>query len=86
MLLPEITADGLVLWRLCWTPESQLWCVVGDCAGELALTIHDQTSGLVPVVEVYPTIPSVVSRAEALRDEFIAAGWEVVDVDLNEPD
>ena len=86
ILLPELTADGLVLWRLRRTPEDQLWCMVGEFAGELALTLHDQASRLVPVAEFHQTIASVVNRAETLQAEFVTAGWEVVDVDLDEPD
>ena len=85
-LLPELTAAGLVLWRIRRSPEHQLWCVVGDLDGELTLTTYDPASDTVPVEEVYPTITALVSRADALRDQFTTAGWELVDVDLDEPD
>ena len=39
-----------------------------------------------PVAEVHETVASVVSRAAALREQAIAVGWKVVDVDLDEPD
>ena len=84
--LPEVTADGLILWRLRRTPEQQLWCAVSEFAGELALTVHDVATDQMPVAETYWDIESLVSRAEALRDQFLAAGWEAVDVDLDEPD
>ncbi len=83
---PELTADGVVLWRLRRTSEHQLWCVVGDFGGELTLTIYDLASDKVPVEEVHATIASLLSRADALRDQHTAAGWELVDVDLDEPD
>ena len=85
-LLPELTADGLVLWRVRRSPEHQLWCVVGDFGGELTLTLYDLASDKVPVEEVHPTITSLVGRADALQVEFTTAGWELVDVDLDEPD
>ena len=85
-LLHELTADGLILWRLRWTANHQMWCVVEDSADNLALTVYEQGSNRVPVFEVHETITSVVSRANALRDQAVAAGWEVVDVDLDEQD
>ena len=85
-LLPELTADGLVLWRARRSPEHQLWCVVGDFGGELTLTIYDLASDKVLVEEVHKTIASLVSRADSLQCEFTTAGWELVDVDLDEPD
>ncbi len=78
--------EDVVLWRLRWTPDRLLSCVVGVSADDLALTIHEQASGLETVAEVHPTIGSVVSRAEALRDKFRVAGWEDVDYDPYEPD
>ena len=59
---------------------------VGDFGGELTLTIYDLASDKVPVEEVHSTIASLVSRADALQGEFATAGWELVDVDLDEPD
>ena len=85
-LLPELTADGLVLWRVRRAPEHQLWCVVGDFGGQLTLTVYDLSSDKVPVEEVHPAIASLVSRAEVLQREFTTAGWESIDVDLDEPD
>ncbi len=52
----------------------------------MTLTIYDQSTNRPALTEVHETIASVVSRAEALRDQAVAAGWEVVDVDLDEPD
>ncbi len=85
-LLPELTAAGLVLWRIRRSPEHQLWCVVGDLRGELTLTTYDPVSDAVPVEEVFQTITSLVSRADALKEQFTTSGWELIDVDLDEPD
>ncbi len=83
--LPELTKHGLVLWRLRWASDRQLWCEVGDFAGELVLRVDDPATGQPTVTEVHETIESAIGRAEALRDEFVASGWEAVDVDLDEP-
>ncbi len=85
-LLEELTADGLVLWRLRWSSAHQSWCVVENRAGDLTLTVYDQGTDRVQVAEVHETVASAISRADALRDQAVAAGWEVVDVDLDEPD
>ena len=85
-LLPELTAAGLVLWRIRRSPEHQLWCVVGDLHGELTLTTYDPASDTVPVEEVHLSIMALVSRANTLREQFTTSGWELVDVDLDEPD
>ena len=85
-LFPEVTTDGLILWRLRRAPERQLWCAVSEFAGELALTIHDIPTDRMPVAETHWDIGSLVDRAEALRAQFLAAGWEAVDVDFDEPD
>ena len=82
-LLPEVTANGLVLWRL-RVPDHQLWCTVEDFAGELALRVHDQATDQTMISETHDTAASVVERADELRDRFMADGWDVVDVDLDE--
>lgn len=48
--------------------------------------VHDPTTGRTTTAGVYANIASTIDRAEALRIEFITAGWEIVDVDLDEPD
>ena len=84
--LPEVTAHGLVLWRLRRSPEEQLWCSVRNFAGELTLVVQDPAAARTAVAEPHPHIASLVGRAETLRDQLIAAGWQMVDVDLDEPD
>ena len=83
--LPELTAEGLTLWRLRRAPDDQLWCSVSEFAGELALTVHDLASDQVRVAEAHWGIVPLVDRADELRDEFVDEGWIVVDVDLVEP-
>ncbi len=84
VLVPELTTDGLVLWRL-REPNRQLWCTVEDFAGQLALRVYDPGTGHTAVAEAH-TVASVVGRADELRIQFVAEGWELVDVDLDEPD
>ena len=82
----ELPVGDVVLWRLRWTPDRLLSLVVGPRKNVLTLTIHEAASGIMTVGEVHPTIASAVDRAQALRDKFVAAGWEPVDVNLDEPD
>ena len=83
VLVPELTTDGLVLWRL-RDPDYQLWCTVEDFAGQLALRVYEPGTGRTAVVEAH-TVASVVGRADELRIQFVAEGWERGDVDLDEP-
>ncbi len=84
-LLPEVTADGLVLWRL-RVPGHALWCTVEDIAGQLLLRVYDPSTGQTMAHDTLDTAALVVQRADDVRDLFIADGWELVDVDLDEPD
>ncbi len=52
----------------------------------LALRVNDPATRQTTVAEVHETIESAIGRADSLRDQFIAAGWQEVDVDLDEPD
>ena len=38
------------------------------------------------ISEVHTDIVHLVDRAAALQKRYVAAGWEAVDVDLDEPD
>ena len=84
--LPEVTTHGLVLWRMRRSPEKQLWCSVRDHAGELALIVQDPSTPRLAVAENHSHVGSLVDRATHLWDQLHAAGWTVVDVDLDEPD
>ena len=81
-----MTAHGLVLWRLRRSPEEQLWCTVRDFAGELALVVQNQATPRTAIAEPHPDIARLIDRAETLREQLMAAGWQLVDVDLDEPD
>ncbi len=88
VFLPEVTANGLVLWRLRLSSDQQLWCSVRDPddAGELALAVCDPAADWAISSEVHADIGRLIDRSESLRDQLVADGWQVVDVDLDEPD
>ncbi len=86
VLLPELTARGLVLWRLRRSSDQQLWCSVHESGGELSLTVHEPSGDRTLVSEVHLTIAPLVERAEHLQERLVDAGWQLVDVDLDEPD
>ncbi len=86
ILLPEITDEGLSLWRLSRPPDDQLWCSVSRFGGELALTVNNLGTGQVPVAESHSDVGAIIRRADELREQFVAAGWTEIDVDLDEPD
>ena len=84
-LLPEVTASGLVLWRL-RISDHQLWCTVEDFAGELVLRVQDHATGHTVISETHITAASVVESADELRDQFIAGGWDMVDGEVDDSD
>jgi hypothetical protein len=86
VLMPELTARGLVLWRLRRSSDQQLWCSVHESSGELKLTVHEPSADRTLVSEVHLTIAPLVERAEHLQERLVSAGWQLVDVDLDEPD
>jgi len=84
--LPELTADGLILWRMRRSSHEQLWCSVHDFAGALSLTLQDPAAPRAAAAEAHPEIGSLIDRANHLQEHLLSAGWELVDVDLDEPD
>ena len=82
----ELTANGLVLWRLRRSSNQQLWCTAFERDGELTLTFHDPASERRPVAETHGHIASLMERADELRVLLVGASWEELDVDLDEPD
>ena len=84
-LLSELTASGLVLWRLRWSTHYQLWCSVRERDGELVLVVHETDTARVVVTESHDDVRLVVERSQDLCDRYVSSGWELVDVDLDEP-
>ena len=83
--LPELAAEALVLWRVRDSPDHHLTCSVSDQGGELVLMIRQPTADTPIMTEVHASIEPLVDRAADLQDRYVAAGWEAVDVDLDEP-
>lgn len=84
--LPEVRADGLVLWRVRRSTDEHLWCAVHDFVGELSLTVQDPANPRSADAEVHSNIGSLIDHADRMRDQLLAGGWELVDIDLDEPD
>ena len=83
--LPELAAEALVLWRVRDYPDHHLCCSVSDQGGELVLVIRQPTADTAIMTEVHASIGPLVDRAADLQERYVAAGWEEVDVDLDEP-
>lgn len=83
--LPELGTEGLVLWRL-RSDRGHRWCEVADIAGALAVRVHDPTTRETLRWEAYETAASVVRAASEWCEDYLAAGWVVIDIDLDEPD
>jgi hypothetical protein len=83
--LPELAAEALVLWRVRDYPDHHLCCSVSGQDGELVLMIRQPTAATAIMTEVHASIEPLVERATDLQERYIAAGWEAVDVDLDEP-
>ena len=79
-LLPEVAAEGLVLWRVRQPPHQELWCCITECYGDLILGIHDLVTDDVLFAEVHRDVVSLVSQAEELREEYLAARWHAFDL------
>ena len=81
-LFPELTAEGLVLWRLHRSDGLERWCMVMDFGGALTLVVHELTTdGDDPAAEVHGDFAALVRRSEVLRGELVAEGWHEVEVD-----
>ena len=78
-LAPEVTSQGLVLWRLRKDRARQLWCEVKDQSSTLLIRVHNPVTSRTAVSETYDSIQLAVDRADYLRDQYTAAGWQLVD-------
>lgn len=80
-ILPEVTADGLVLWRVRKTKGRQAWCYVTEFCGEVTLSVHDLGTDDVFIAEVHSSLLPLVERADRIRRQLLATGWEDYDPD-----
>ncbi len=85
-LLPELTVEGLVLWRVRRAASDERWCTVTDFRGELGLMVYDPVTDETPVAEAHVDVVSAVRRADTLRRAMVATGWHEVDADPDDPD
>ena len=85
-LSPQIPG-GKLLWRLRSGSNQQLWCSVGKSDRYPCLSIYDPaTERSVVVIRTFEgDITPLINRAEGMRRQCLAAGWQDVDEDLDEP-
>ena len=83
---PEVTTQGLILWRVRHSDGDQSWCGVSIEDGELELFVYNPETDKTPLAETHLHITSLLQRAERIRDDYVARGWQLVDVDFGEPD
>ena len=50
-----------------------------EFCGEIVFGIHDVTAGDVLLAEIHWDVVSLVSRAEDVREDYVAAGWQAFD-------
>lgn len=79
----RLIADGLILWRLSTTGQSDLWCLVFEHPDGFCFVLDDDPQGTKPyrVCEQHPDIISLVHRAEELKRSLLRCGWSDVDVE-----
>ena len=80
-LLPELTAQGLVLRRVRLSPGQQLWCSVRDGSGGLTLSLRNPATDQTSVAEADPSNTLLIDRGKNLRDQLVAAGWKAFDAE-----
>ena len=78
---PEVTAEGLVLWRLGRDRARQLRCEVKELAQTLLVRVHNPVTSRTVISESYGSVRMAVDRAFYLRDQYIASGWTVIDTE-----
>ena len=83
---PEVTTQGLILWRVRHSAGDQLWCAVTDQHGELELLVCSPVTDQTPHTETHLHVTSLLQRANVIRDDYVTRGWQLVDVDFDEPD
>lgn len=74
-LLPESTGFALLLWQVRTRPGRQLTCRLGECNEGFVLVVRDETTGDVPLHEVYANMVPLLKRAQSIRESYINEGW-----------
>ena len=73
----ELTADGLVLWRLSASGQPDLWCMAFELPDALYFVLEDDPHGTQAprVTERHAGISTLVDRAETLKRSLLRCGW-----------
>jgi hypothetical protein len=79
----ELTAGGLILWRLTTAGQPDLWCLAFELPEGLAFVLEDHPEGSQParITEQHADIVTLVNRAEMLKLSLLRSGWTEVDVE-----
>jgi hypothetical protein len=79
----DLIADGLILWRLSSSGQSDLWCLVFEHPNGLCFALDDDSQGTQPckVCGEHSDIVSLLNRTESLKAALLRSGWTEVDVD-----
>jgi hypothetical protein len=81
--ISEVARDGLILWRLTRSGEHDLWCVVFETSIGFFLVVedHPERTEAPCMSERHADVIALVSRSDALKDDYLQDGWSDVDVD-----
>ena len=79
---PGLT-DGVILWRLSFSGQSELWCLVFELPSGWHLVLDDDPTGTAPyaLAELHADIVSLVNRVDILKASLLRCGWEDIDVE-----
>lgn len=78
--LPEVPAEGLVLWRL-HSYDDEWWCTVEAFANRLMLRVHTPDDSRIALTETFDTASAVVTRADELCAQYLTQGWNLREAD-----
>jgi len=75
--------EGIILWRLTFRGERDLWCMVFDTSSGYFLILDDDPGGSAPLraSERFADVITLVDRADAWKSAFMTGGWVELDVD-----
>jgi hypothetical protein len=81
--ISEVARDGLILWRLTTSGDGDLWCLVFETSIGFFLVVEDHPERTQPprLSERHADVIALVSRSDALKDDYLQDGWSDVDVD-----
>jgi hypothetical protein len=79
----DLMANGLILWRLAWGRQSDLWCLVFEHPNGLCFVLDDDPQGTLPYTDYgeHADIVSLVKRTDELKTALMQCGWTELDVE-----